>query len=208
MVEWGPHGTRKRTSASSWKAVPRWPSEDQERGGRAKVFCSELADVFDNKAPDGARDDLWELIRSTPQFDWLLLSKRPENMRRMLPADWNGGWPHVWLGVTAEDQAYFNRRWPILAATPAAVRFISYEPALGPLALGDAKPDWIICGGESAQPGHVPRWMEPAWARALRDECAGAGVAFFMKQMANLRPIPEDLMVREYPTPRFDGRAA
>jgi protein gp37 len=56
-VAWGPHGTRKRTSPAMWKAVPKWPSVDSERGGRAKIFCSELADVFDNKAPDGARDD-------------------------------------------------------------------------------------------------------------------------------------------------------
>jgi protein gp37 len=79
----------------------------------------------------------------------LLLTKRPENMARMLPSDWGNGWPQDWLGVTAEDKAHFNRRWPILAATPARLRFISYEPALRPLVLDDARPDWIVCGGES-----------------------------------------------------------
>jgi protein gp37 len=114
----------------------------------------------------------------------------------MLPADWRNGWPNVWLGTTCEDQQHFDRRWPILRDVPAVVHFISYEPALGPLEIGVARPSWIICGGES---GGGARYMEPAWARALRDECAAAGVAFFMKQMTRKRPIPDDLLVRQFP---------
>jgi protein gp37 len=161
--------------------------------------------VFDNRAPDGARDDLWQLIRATPQLDWLLLTKRPENIAKMLPADWSSGWSNVWLGTTCEDQAHFDRRWPILRAVPAAVRFISYEPALGPLSIGSARPSWIICGGES---GAGARYMESAWARALRDECAAAGVPFFFKQMTGKKTIPDDLLVRQFPTPATTARAA
>ena len=123
----------------------------------------------------------------------------------MLPADWGSGWSNVWLGTTCEDQAHFDRRWPILSAVPSDIHFVSYEPAIGPLVIGDARPSWVICGGES---GAGARYMEPAWARALRDECAAAGVAFFMKQMTGKKPIPEDLLVRRFPTPNTATRAA
>lgn len=194
LVKWGPHGARRRTSDAKWREPHRW---NKAAGNtRPRVFCASWSDVFDNRAPDGARGDLWRLIAETPRLDWLLLTKRPENIARMLPADWGDGWRNVWLGCTAEDQAHFNRRWAILRDVPAAVRFISYEPALGPLVIGDARPDWIICGGES---GRDAREMPAQWAKALRDECAAAGVAFFMKQMTGKRRIPDDLLIREFP---------
>jgi protein gp37 len=128
----------------------------------------------------------------------MLLTKRPENIVRMLPADWGAGWFNIWLGTTCEDQEHFDRRWPILRDVPAVIRFISYEPALGPLVIGEARPDWIICGGESGA-GDCTSFMEPAWARSVRDECGCAGVAFFMKQMTRKRLIPADLLVRQFP---------
>lgn len=197
-VEWGPHGERKRTSVANWRKPRQWAKASN--GSRPRVFCASLADVFDNKAPDGARADLFDLIRSTPELDWLLLTKRPENIRKMLPADWSDGWPHVWLGTTCEDQANYDRRWPIMASVPAAVRFISYEPAIGKLGYVWGKPDWIICGGES---GAGARLMEADWARGVRDQCSASGIAFFMKQMTGKKPIPEDLMVRQFPMPKI-----
>lgn len=196
-VQWGPHGERVRTSESNWKQPLRWAKKAREAGTRPKVFCSSLADVFDNKAPDGARGDLFDLIASTPELDWLLLTKRPENFARYFPT---GNWPNVWLGVTAEDQAAYDRRWPLLREQRGvAVKFISYEPAIGPLELpaNDGRhPDWIICGGES---GTGYREMPEEWADSIRYECGVAGIAFFMKQMAGLRPIPHRLQVREFP---------
>jgi protein gp37 len=189
-VKWGPHGERKRTSWANWRKPLQWAK--QATGSRPRVFCASLADVFDNKAPPDARDDLFTLIRNTPQMDWLLLTKRPENIRKM----WTETLPNVWLGTTCEDQIHFDRRWPILREAKATIRFISYEPALGPLTLGDARPDWIICGGES---GPSARYMEPEWARNLRDECATKGVAFFMKQMTSKKPIPQDILIRQFP---------
>ena len=194
---WGPHAPRKRTSDANWRKPKQWAKA--ANGHRPRVFCASLADVFDNKAPAGARGDLFDLIRDTPQLDWLLLTKRPENVAKMLPTDWGHGWLNVWLGTTCEDQHHFDRRWPILSGVPAAVHFISYEPALGPLTIGDARPSWIICGGES---GSGARYMEPAWACSLRDECAAVGVAYFFKQMTGKKPIPDDLLVRQFPTPR------
>jgi protein gp37 len=192
------------------------------------VFCASMADVFDNHRsilPDW-RANLWSLIAATPHLDWLLLTKRPQNIAKMLPPTWSDGWPNVWLGTTVENQTEADRRIPHLLATPARVRFLSCEPLLGPVDLtrvknpvcgevcaltgylgtgmyGDYGPKlaWVICGGESG-PGARP--MHPDWARSLRDQCQAAGVPFFMKQMsgprkATMPPIPDDLMVREFP---------
>lgn len=202
-VQWGPHGERKRTSEANWKLPLRWAKQARGTGKRPRVFCASLADVFDNQVPAEWRLDLWNLIALTPELDWLLLTKRPENVVKMLPTWWEkfelAG--HVWLGVTAENQEQYHRRWERIQDAPAAVRFISYEPAIGPLMLDSAwsltrLPHWIICGGES---GHGARMMDPNWARDLRDVCASSGVAFFMKQMTGKKPIPDDLMVREFP---------
>ena len=167
------------------------------------MFCASLADIFDNKVDRGWRVDLFNLVEETPELDWLLLTKRPENCEKMLPSDWNRGYPNVWLGTTAEDQEYYDHRWPILRAIPAKVHFISYEPALGPLQIesktDDRYPDWIICGGES---GPNARYMKRRWARDLRDECEQLDVAFFMKQMTAKKPIPEELLVRQFPDRR------
>jgi protein gp37 len=202
-VEWGPHGERKRTSEANWNLPLRWAKAARLTGERPKVFCSSLADVFDNKAPNGARDDLFRLIEATPELNWLLLTKRPENIAKMLPAAWvshpDGVQQNVWLGTTCEDQAAYDRRWPILRSIPAQVRFISYEPAIGPLRLhiGASQPDWIICGGES---GAGYRDMPWEWAADISGDCALRGVAFFMKQMAGKKPIPPEMMVREFPS--------
>jgi protein gp37 len=131
--------------------------------------------------------------------------------------------PNVWLGVSVEDQQRADERIPHLLATPAEVRFLSCEPLLGPVDLagyldghedngvdlsrdvgsrvgaciGWTPPlDWIIAGGESG-PGKRP--MDLAWMRSLRDQCAAAGVPFFGKQDDKVRPLPPDLMVREFP---------
>jgi protein gp37 len=196
-VKWGPHGERVRTSIANWRKPKQWARAAV--GERPRVFCASLADVFDNKAPAGARGDLFDLIRATPELDWLLLTKRPENIKRFLPADWGSGWANVWLGTTCEDQENYNRRWPVLNAVPAKVRFISYEPAIGPLEPW-GKPDWIICGGES---GSGARTMDPQWARDVMAYCAIGDIAFFMKQMTGKKPIPADLLVRQFPRPRL-----
>jgi len=197
-VTWGPHGERIRTSPGNWKKPLQWAKAARATGHRPRVFCASLADVFDNKAPKLALFDLFTLIWGTPELDWLLLTKRPENIRKMLPEDWGAGYPNVWLGTTCEDQAAYDRRWPILAAAPAAVRFISYEPAIGPLNLPTTGPypDWIICGGES---GQGARFMQPDWARDLMNQCAEVGVAFFMKQMTGKAQIPSGLLIRQWP---------
>jgi protein gp37 len=194
---WGPDAPRRRTTFASWLHPIMWNKRAVAEGIRYRVFCASLADVFDNAVDPRWRIDLFELIRLTPNLDWLLLTKRPQNMRGMLPYDWGNGWPNVWLGTSAGSQKTANTNIPHLLATPAAVRFVSCEPLLGPVDLtacprddallgylpdetGDRSAiDWVICGGESG-PGARP--MHPDWARSLRDQCQAAGVAFFFKQ--------------------------
>lgn len=192
-VQWGPHGERVRTSVANWRKPFQWAKAAS--GSRPRVFCASLADWLDNKVPSQWREDLAVVIEETPQLDWLLLTKRIENFEKLAP--WHcGSLPdNVWLGATCEDQENYNRRWPLLEACGAHVNFISYEPAIGPLEPW-GKPDWIICGGES---GASARYMRPEWARDVMACCAIANIAFFMKQMTGKKPIPADLMVRQFP---------
>lgn len=139
LVTWG--RDRRRTSAPYWTEPHRWNLRAAEHWIPTRVFCGSLCDVFDNQVPDEWRHDLWRKIAKTPALTWMLLTKRPQNIATMLPPDgvtmfkhtWP--WPHVWLGVTAENQAEANRRIPILLDAPAARRFVSCEPLLGPVDL-------------------------------------------------------------------------
>ena len=182
LVAWGPGESRRRTAESNWKQPARWNRQAERDGRNHLVFCASLADVFDNEAPQGAREDLWELIRQTPRLTWQILTKRPQNMEQMRPDDWKGGYPNVWLGITAENQQEYDRRWPALTNIPVSVRFISYEPALGALEIRECQgrtPDWLIWGGESG-PGARP--MDPRWAAKITLQCLTAGIAVFGKQ--------------------------
>jgi protein gp37 len=188
MVKWGNYA-RRRTTESYWTAPIAWHKRAQDFqkrfGRRQRVFCASLADVFDNQADPAWRADLFRLIKSCDQLDWQLLTKRPQNMRKMLPADWGTGYSNVWLGTTAEDAAAYAQRVSHLLAVPAAVRFVSYEPALGPLAqleIDGVKPDWIIIGGESGVRSDRARPTSPKWARDVLLQCERVGIAPFLKQ--------------------------
>lgn len=134
---WGAHADRTRTSAAIWRKPLAWDKAAAAAGERHRVFCASLADVFDNHAsvlPEW-RAALWALIRATPNLDWLLLTKRPGNIARMLPADWGRGYPNVWMGCTVVNQPEADRDIPKLLDVPARVRFLSMEPLLGPVDL-------------------------------------------------------------------------
>jgi protein gp37 len=194
LVKWGKH-PRRRTSEAYWRAPLKWQaaaaSYQAQHGRRQRVFCASLADVFDNQVDPGWRADLFHLIASTPTLDWLFLTKRPQNIAKMLPKAWpNGGMHNVWLGTTTEDQAHFNQRWSVLSRVPAVVRFISYEPAIGPIRLNRTEglqPDWLIAGGES---GHGARPMRAVWIRDIIKDCEALGVASFFKQWGTIKNNP------------------
>ena len=193
LVKWGKN-PRRRTSEAYWRAPLKWqalaPFFLSHRGRRQRIFCASLADVFDNKVDKSWRADLFILIKSTPGLDWLLLTKRPQNIAKMLPADWPAEGAHnVWLGTTAENQEHYDLRWSVLANIPAVVRFISYEPAIGPVRLQPTgpQPDWLISGGES---GHGARRMNPQWVRDIIADCERHGIAAFHKQWGAFRNNP------------------
>lgn len=268
-AEWGVGKPRILTSESNWRQPLAWqrraerspytcpvcvmPKTGRNDPGachacgtvdipnRPRVFCSSLADVFDTEVPDEWRDRLFVLIHATPNLDWLLLTKRPENaLRYMTKAqeqhiirarDHRLGhtgdlrdplpltaarrsldfgishfphWRNAWIGVSVENQAAADERIPLLLQTPAAVRFLSVEPLLGPVTFRWAKwddhspnprrlttghinhldglrmLDWIIVGGES---GPSARPCNVAWIRAVIEQCREAGVSVFAKQL-------------------------
>lgn len=192
-VDWGPHGKRKRTSDENWRKPLNWNNQarkfKRDHGRRPRVFCASLADVFDNKADPAWRADLFDLIRECRRLDWLLLTKRPQNIAKMLPTDWGDGYRNVWLGITAEDQQHFEHRWPRLSMISAEVKFIPYEPAIGELRLGKLGPypDWLISGGES---GGGARPVKPDWIRNIIADCRRRGVVPFHKQWGDYRNNP------------------
>lgn len=215
--EWGPHAARRRTK--TWGDPVRWNRQAEGATVRPRVFCASLADVFDNHRsirPEWRRD-LWALIDATPNLDWLLLTKRPQNIAKMVPLRWLAYDfpPHVWIGATVENQTEADRRIPHLLAAPARVRFLSCEPLLGPVNLESlalpngerldavdgfhydvcdrvtawgSKLDWVITGGES---GGTARPSNPQWFRKLRDQCANAGVPFLFKQWGEWVSVSE-----------------
>lgn len=157
-TRWGPHASRTRTSAANWRKPLAWNRQAEDEGRRYRVFCASLADVFDNhrSIENQWRDDLWKLIYATPHLDWLLLTKRPQNIAKMLPDHygapaWGDGWPNIWLGTTVENQEEADRRIPVLLSIPAKVHFLSCEPLLGPVDLTELeRPEWPGTGIFSA----------------------------------------------------------
>lgn len=165
-----------------------------------RVFVNSMSDLFHESVPDEFIDQVGRTIsRCKTPHTFMILTKRPERMMKYFID--RGNWTNnVWLGVSVEDQRTADERIPLLLQTPAAVRFVSYEPALEgvdftPYLYGwhsDPRPveldpgiDWIIMGGESG-PGARP--MHPDWARSVRDQCQVAGVPFFFKQWGEYVP--------------------
>ncbi len=203
-----------------------------------RIFVNSMSDLFHKDVPNGYIAEVFAVMALAPQHTFQILTKRHGRMRSLLSAGYfqtavaeqmlamtdeerlpDVGdpfpLPNVWLGVSTEDQKWADIRIPALLETPAAVRFISAEPLLGPIdlakvgappfwCLGHGRPsaecpndlhlprrgiDWVIVGGES---GHNARPMHPAWATSLRDQCATAEVPFLFKQWGEWMPIGPD----------------
>ena len=153
-----------------------------------RIFVNSMSDLFHKDVPDAYIHRVWAVMQGTPRHTYQVLTKRADRLASSIDAvyrTWNqyawGAWPlpNVWLGVSVEDERVL---WRIdhLRAAPAAVRFLSIEPLIGPLpALDLTGIHWVIVGGESG-PGARP--MDPAWDRSVRDQCVEQGVPFFFKQ--------------------------
>jgi protein gp37 len=184
---WGKEAPRRFFGHEHWREPVKWDRRAAKLGERHRVFCGSMMDVMEHRPDlpelDAARARGFELVEQTPNLDWLFLTKRPQEYARLLPESWlQNPRPNVWLLTTVESQQYLWRA-EVLAGTPAVVRGISYEPALGAVdftrLLERKLIHWIIAGGES---GHNARLSEADWFRAVRDQCAASGVAFFFKQ--------------------------
>lgn len=166
-----------------------------------RIFVSSMSDLFHEDVPTSFIGDVVDVMGSCPQHTFMILTKRPQRMADLWRINsapggvLSGGLSNAWLGVSAEDQKTADERIPYLLQTPAAVRFLSCEPLLGPIDLGfpfvsdnplmvQRHVDWVIAGGEGG-PGARP--MHPDWARGLRDQCVSAGVPFFFKQWGGVR---------------------
>lgn len=241
LGQWGKGKPRVR--AKNWNDPMKWDRDARKQGRTTTVFPS-LCDIFDAEVPIGWLADFLEIVHDTPHLTWLLLTKRPEHaMDRMreaaesyMPgayfkpwiADWLDGRPPngVWIGASVEDQTRADERIPELLNIPAAGRFLSVEPLLGPVDLtvaafngadsisGMEGIHWVIVGGES---GHGARPCNVKWIRDIIQQCAVAGVPCFVTQvgavpligghrMSKLHPKggdpdewPAEIRVRQFP---------
>lgn len=187
---WGPNAPRRTFGEKHWREPFQWAASKKVgvlgAGQPHLVFCSSMCDIFeDHPTIETERQKLWPLIRATPELHWQLLTKRADRIAANLPSDWGNGYPNVWLGVSISEEKGIWRA-DHLRNIPALVHFISYEPALGPLAdcLDLSGIEWLIFGGES---GPDFRPMEIQWARDIRETCRQSGTAFFFKQSAAYR---------------------
>lgn len=227
---WGPVKTTDRELKKGiWKELPKWNEAAKKSGQRKRVFVMSMGDFFeDHPQVTEWRDRALALIQECKSLDFQVLTKRPENVNRMIENSsshsfsdaemWFYANPHVWIGTSIENQEQANIRINELIKIPAAVRFLSMEPLLGLVDFSKIgivvqykgvngqfdyrRPgkkshiDWVIVGGES---GHGKRPFNADWARLIRDQCQAASVPFFMKQVDKVQPIPDDLMIREFP---------
>lgn len=216
---WGVNGHRKRTNTEYWKKPLAWNEAARLANVRRKVFCGSLCDVFEDRPElDAWRTDLFDLIGDTENLDWLLLTKRPENILQ-----WYGNdiaedeiRPNMWLGVTCENQEMVNERIPLLINIPAHVHFVSVEPMLEKIDLHHIQGNYVVYDvigkgrfdygndgfGVAAPMSSGISWvicggesgpgcrpMDLDWARDLRNQCRNADVPFFFKQVGGTKRI-------------------
>jgi len=190
---WGVQGSRVIASESYWRQPHKWNKTAEKAGERHRVFCASLADVFEGPETmpeeawplvQAARVRLWALIEETPHLDWLLLTKRPQNIARYMPARWGADMfvftadnsptmpSNVWVGTSVESQSVAEERISYLVQIPAKVRFLSCEPLLGPIDFtvtehqgdeyGDGAIYWDMLSGY--------RWMKDGFEKELACE--------------------------------------
>lgn len=187
--------------AERWRGIPGHPFEhgfdlmlkpdrlDQPLAWKRPrmIFVNSMSDLFHKDVPNAYVDRVFDVMERADHHVFQVLTKRSPLMRDYLLARYADRVPpaHIWLGVSVED-ARSSARIVHLRQSPAAVRFLSAEPLIGPIGNVDLTGiHWVIVGGESG-PGARP--IDPDWVRSLRDQCLEQGVAFFFKQWGGLRP--------------------
>lgn len=220
---WGKHADRRVFGAKHWAQPIAWNADAEAAGRPAFVFTNSMADIFEDRRDlDPLRARLFAMIADTPWLVWLLLTKRPEQMKRLAPPEWADGWPaNAWPGASVEHQPAANLRIPRLLTVPSPHHFLSVEPMLGRVSLsfwnghprlrrdgtgwesGAAPPqiDWVIIGGES---GAGYRTLDLDALEFLVEQSRCDGVPVWTKQDSGLLPdkqgrIPDELFVHERP---------
>ena len=225
---WGPDKSRRILSRKYWKEPLKWNANAIVDNKRALVFCGSMCDwLEDHPTVNEERKKLFPLIKATPWLTWLLLTKRPENMRRLVGEKINTVTElprNIMLGVSAGTQETYRQMWPRMAGIGHGLdipTFVSLEPLLGPINLGVIysynstviMPDWIIIGGES---GPKARPVEVRWMLDLVKQAKEHDVPIFVKQMGTdwakksiahkddpkgevMELWPHPLQIQEYP---------
>jgi protein gp37 len=220
---WG-NDKPRRLVKSIWKDLARFQRLAAEAKTFDRVFVGSMMDIAEKPMPvidskgnylkwgEGSKQrdmntgdlrnvffDQW--VPACPDLDFLLLTKRPRNYNKYIPHHWKAHPPvNIMYGTSVVNQKTANQLVPQLLEVNG-MRFLSIEPQLDTITLNKSWLEgihWIICGGES---GAKKRPFNPDWARKLRDQCAEAGIPFFMKQIDKIQPIPQDLMIRQFPEP-------
>lgn len=196
QARWGKDGSVVRKAGTSgWKAVFKkaLPGE--------RIFMCSMSDFW-HEDGDPWREEVYEAMRNRPDLIYLIPTKRPENIESRLPKDWGIGWPNVWLGFSAEDQYWFNRRYAIMSQIRCYVLWVSAEPLLEGINMTNAvingkevnaltgdkdhrMIDWAVLGGESGNDTGAYKYREchTEWLINMVDQCKAHGASIFMKQM-------------------------
>lgn len=202
QVEWGPHGIRKYVK-KGWADLRKWQRAANKNGGidpklgrRRCVFINSLSDFFDNHSSIDLtwRSEAWALFRRCPSLNIILVTKRPQNIARMLPEFWDEISERFCIMVTTENQTEFDRRTNAMfdafkGHNKPGVYAVSAEPLFGPIKFANrarAFLDWVIAGGES---GKEARPSQSDWFRVLRDQCRLYRIPFHFKQWGEWLPV-------------------
>lgn len=209
---WGNDVPRKEVK-SVWDNLAKFQKLAKESGEIHRVFVGSMMDIFEKPMPlinskgELLKEDTGKLRSSFfNQIDFgryenllfLLLTKRPSNINKYIPESWKESPPsNVMFGTSPVNQNTFDKLVGQLMQV-SGKKFLSIEPQLESISLPiNFKIDWIIQGGES---GHHKRPFCLGWATTLRNECATLGIPYFFKQIDKIQPIPEDFMIREFPS--------
>jgi protein gp37 len=193
-----------------WTYPLRWKGAAQPLlgpGMPSLIFVGDMTEIFLPGRSKAVIDKTLGMLASSDHIG-LVLTKLPERMAEYIlaqPTITQRRWRQkLWVGFSAEDQARFDQRWSAMRVLTGWTIFVSVAPMIGPVRLPDdflALGRWVIVSGEQGPNRHC-RPMDVRWARALRDQCAPAAIAFFMKQLGMKRPIPPDLLIRQFPAIR------
>lgn len=224
---WGVKSDRKTMSEKYWKSPLAWNENAKKNGINFKVFCSSMADVFeDNDKLIPEREKLWKLIKATPNLTWQILTKRYDCIEKFLPEDWGDGYDNVWLGISVGLQKRADEYIPVFLKVKAKTKFLSCEPLIGEINLSPylktGNINWVIVGGESGN-GSVPedksvkfryRECKLEWIESIVKECKENNIAVFTKQLgthlaktmklkdktgADVDEFPESIKFQEFP---------